>query len=150
MEGEDVVFRYKDYKRQGQWRSEQVHATEFIRRFLLHVLPFRFVRIRYFGLLANRNRQENLERCRTFLGLPPPAPPPTGQSFEERCIRLTGVDPRLCPNCKKGRLVLRTEIPRPYYSALRARPHRPTMLSSQYSIRPRGSAVPRSAFLTHN
>ena len=106
MEGEDVLFRYSDYRRQGQWFTELVHAAEFIRRFLLHVLPYRFVRIRYFGLLANRQRQRNLEQCRKRVGLPPLDPEPR-ESFSERCQRLTGYDPSLCPSCKEGRLVLR-------------------------------------------
>lgn len=142
MEGEDVLFRYKDYKRGGQWHTEQIHATEFIRRFLLHVLPFRFVRIRYFGLLANRYRQHNLEGCRTLLGLAPAesAPDdtaPAEESLLERYRRLTGVDPSLCPKCKRGRLVLRATMPRPCYSALRTRPRRPSMLSSQPPLGPR-------------
>ena len=137
MEGEDVLFRYKDYQRDGQWRTEQIHATEFIRRFLLHVLPFRFVRIRYFGLFANRYRQQNLEQCRALLGLPPPESPPAQESIQERCQRLTGVDPSLCPRCKQGRLVLRATIPRPCYSSLRTQTRPPTMLSSQPPLGPR-------------
>ena len=88
MQGEDVLFRYKDYKRDGQWFTDQIHATEFIRRFLLHVLPFRFVRIRYFGLLANCYRQQNLERCRTLLGLAPLEPPPPGITFQAQWQRI--------------------------------------------------------------
>lgn len=93
MEGEDVVFRFKDYRRKGQWRTQKIHVTEFIRRFLLHVLPFRFVRIRYFGLLANRHRQRNLEQCRELLGIAPPDTAVSDESAEEQYQRLSGVDP---------------------------------------------------------
>ena len=137
MDGEFVLLRYKDYKRDGLLRTERVHTTEIIRRFLLHVLPFRFVRIRYFGRLGNRYRQHNLDHCRTLLGLPSPEPLPTGESFEERCKRLTGVDPRLCPTCKKGRLELRATVPRPCYSSLRTQPRHRSIPSIQPPLCPR-------------
>lgn len=124
MEGDDVVFRYKDYQRGGQWRTEKIHATEFIRRFLLHVLPYRFVRIRYFGLLGNRYKNQNLERCRSMLQVEPPPPPPANESFAERCLRLTGTDPTLCSACGQGRLILRAKVPRPRFADLIARPAR--------------------------
>ncbi len=126
MEDDQVLFRYKDYQRGGQWGVEKIHATEFIRRFLLHVLPFRFVRIRYFGLLGNRYRKQNLERCRAMLHVDPPEPPPEHESFSERCLRLTGTDPTLCPACGEGRLVLRAMIPRPRFADLVARPAQST------------------------
>ena len=123
-EGEFVLFRYKDYNRGGRWRTERIHATEFIRRFLLHILPYRFVRIRYWGLLANRYRKENLERCRAQLGIPAPEPPPPGESAVDRCLRLTGKDLSRCTVCGEGRLLLRYTIPRPCFSELVSRPRR--------------------------
>jgi len=60
-------FRYKDYAAGGTTRTMEVQAAEFLRRFLLHVVPSGFVRIRHFGLLANRTRQEKLARCRQLL-----------------------------------------------------------------------------------
>ena len=75
-EDEYVLFRYKDYDRGGRWRIERVHGLEFIRRFLLHVLPYRFVRIRYCGQLANRFRKNNLVEACAHLGVPVPEPPP--------------------------------------------------------------------------
>ncbi len=74
MEGDEVVFRYKDYRNGESWRTMQVHATELLRRFLLHVLPYRFVRIRYYGLLANRYRRQNIAQCRALLGAAAPEP----------------------------------------------------------------------------
>ena len=62
----DFTFRYRDNATGGQ-KSMTLDGLEFLRRFLLHVLPTGFVRIRYYGLLANRHRAQNLERCRALL-----------------------------------------------------------------------------------
>jgi hypothetical protein len=69
-----VAFRWKDYRHGSQVRTLTIDADEFLRRFLLHVLPKRFVRIRYFGLLASRRRTNDLATCRTVLTVTPPAP----------------------------------------------------------------------------
>ena len=65
-----VTFRYKDYRHDGQQKTMTLDAEEFIRRFLLHVLPDGFQRIRYYGFLGNRYREEKLARCRQLLGMP--------------------------------------------------------------------------------
>jgi hypothetical protein len=65
-----VSFRYKDYRHDAQPKTMSLEAAEFIRRFLLHVLPAGFQRIRYYGLLGNRHRKEKLARCRHLLGMP--------------------------------------------------------------------------------
>lgn len=78
-------------------------AAEFLRRFLLHILPAGFVRIRHFGLLANRTRTANLARCRALLGQSPPPPGPP-ESVAALLRRLTGVDLTRCPVCQQGRL----------------------------------------------
>jgi hypothetical protein len=64
-----VRFRYKDYAAGGTTKVMELPAAEFLRRFLLHVVPPHFVRIRHFGLLANRTRQEKLARCRQLLAV---------------------------------------------------------------------------------
>jgi hypothetical protein len=79
-------------------------AAEFLRRFLLHVLPAGFVRIRHFGVLANRNRRAKLARCRTLLGQAPAPPPGPVESVAALLQRLTGVDLTQCPVCRAGRL----------------------------------------------
>jgi Putative transposase/Transposase zinc-binding domain len=98
-----VRFRYKDYAH-GQARKEMtLSATEFLRRFLLHVLPPGFMRVRHYGLLANRQRQEKLTLCRQLLGCPPPPRAPGGEeSIQARIARLTGVDITQCPVCGTG------------------------------------------------
>jgi len=87
LDGGQVTFRYKDY-RQGRQRIMNLPAVEFIRRFLLHGLPKGFVRIRHYGLLANRVRQQNLECCRRLIGHstakhPPAVCPQTNPSPED-------------------------------------------------------------------
>ena len=105
LEGDRVVFDWKDYRDDGQVKVMSLDAVEFLRRFLMHVLPSGFHRIRYYGLLANRYRAANLERCRYLLGVAIDATPETAandepsepETWQERMLRLTGVDPTLCP-----------------------------------------------------
>ena len=90
-------------------------ADEFIRRFLLHVLPNGFQRIRYYGFLGNRYRQEKLAQCRRLLGMPTkcnrPAPCRT-EDYRDHYEDLTGISLRQCPQCKRGRMVLVAMLPR--------------------------------------
>lgn len=81
-------------------------AEEFIRRFLLHSLPDGFQRIRYYGLLGNRYRQEKLARCRQLLGMTVVAGPPAPQNYQDRIEELTGVSLRECPVCHRGRMIM--------------------------------------------
>ena len=108
-----VSFRYKDYKREGETRVMTLDTTEFIRRFLMHVLPKRYTRIRHYGLFANRFRARNIKRCRKLLNAPEPKPIERYDDmyWAERYLALTGCDPLLCPVCKKGRLELVTQEP---------------------------------------
>jgi hypothetical protein len=97
-----VTFRYKDYRRDGAARygTMTLNADEFIRRFLLHVLPKGFHRIRHYGLLASGGRKDNIARARQLLGVPPPAMPaePVDQG-EQPDTR------RPCPCCG-GRMII--------------------------------------------
>jgi hypothetical protein len=98
-----VRFRYRDYARANRVKVMALPAPEFIRRFLLHVLPPGFMRIRHVGLLANRHRTERLGRCRAALGQPQPEPQEP-ESVEAAMLRLTGIDIQRCPYCAEGRL----------------------------------------------
>jgi putative transposase/transposase-like zinc-binding protein len=98
-----VRFRYRDYARANRVKVMRLEAPEFIRRFLLHVLPPGFMRIRYYGLLANRCRAERLGRCRALLGQPAPEPQEL-EAVEAAMLRLTGLDIQRCPYCREGRL----------------------------------------------
>jgi hypothetical protein len=85
-------------------------ADEFLRRFLMHVLPNGFQRIRHYGLLGNRHRAENLARCRELLAMPAPVTQPR-RDYRERCRQLNGHDLLLCPQCKTGTMVRIGRIP---------------------------------------
>ena len=105
-----VRFRFTDYRRNGASRHKTMTlaATEFIRRMLLHVLPPGFHRIRYYGFLANRNRQQKLAECRRLLDTPPPPPAEqTGREaidYRDRFEALTGRSLRRCPQCHDGNM----------------------------------------------
>jgi len=110
-----VQFRWKDYADHDRVKALTLDADEFLRRFLLHVVPRGFMRIRHFGLLANRTRRGVATRCRALLGQPPPGDTPP-ESATVLLHRLTGVDLSRCPVCGKGRmqspaLVMRAALP---------------------------------------
>ena len=102
-----VAFRWRDYRHGSRQRTLTLDADEFIRRFLLHVLPTGFHRIRQFGFLANRHRTEKLERARTLLGVtaPPAATDAQPADWKDLHRELTGEDLHLCPKCKVGRMI---------------------------------------------
>jgi len=88
---EEVTFTYKDYRRQGQVKEMTLCTAEFVRRLLEHVLPRGFVRVRHYGLLANRGRQQKLAVSRALLGQEQrPAPPRPQPRAEPRCCRECG------------------------------------------------------------
>jgi len=109
-----VTFRYKDYRHDSQLKTMTLEAEEFIRRFLLHVLPEGFQRIRYYGFLANRYREQKLAHCRELLDMPAPEPPaPEGaKDYRERYEELTGCSLWQCPVCHKGRMLAIEILPR--------------------------------------
>jgi hypothetical protein len=101
-----VSFLWRDYADNNHLKTMTLKAGEFIRRFLLHVLPARYVRIRHFGLLANRRRKNNIALCSEYLG--------TGktvtkekikqETWQEQLLRICGIDVTTCPVCQKGRM----------------------------------------------
>lgn len=99
----NVTFKYKDRKHDNRTATLTLRAEEFLRRFLLHVLPPGTRRIRHYGLLANRTKKEHLARCRELLHVPPPDPA-DDQTARDLMLRLTGNDITRCPCCRKGRL----------------------------------------------
>jgi hypothetical protein len=122
IENDQVRFQWKDYRTGDQIKTMTLSADEFIRRFLLHVLPNRFQRIRYYGFLGNRYRQEKLDHCRRLLGMqmPDPHAPPLEQDYRDRYQDLTGSSLRQCPQCQRGRMVLVAILPKS--------PHNPPMV----------------------
>jgi predicted Zn-ribbon and HTH transcriptional regulator len=108
-----VTFSYKDYRDGSRRKLMSLDAVEFLRRFLLHVLPPRFVRIRHYGLWAARNVKTKLVLARRLLTGKPPTPlaPILPRPWWERFCQLTGVDVCACPHCKTGRLQRLRSIP---------------------------------------
>ena len=109
IEDGQVRFRYKDYRHDSQQKLMTLSADEFIRRFLLHVLPDGFHRIRYYGFLGNRYRQQKLARCRQLLGMKsvedPAQTSKSERDFRDRYEQLTGISLRLCPVCHRGQMI---------------------------------------------
>jgi hypothetical protein len=99
-----ISFRWKDYSDNNTRKIMTLDASEFIRRFLLHVLPNGFMRIRHFGFLANRHRKKKIERCNQLIGERAKEVEPKDKkiSWQELLYRLTGIDVFKCPRCLKG------------------------------------------------
>ena len=111
MKDDQVIFRYRDRGDNGRVKSMSLDSVEFIRRFLLHVLPNGFMKVRHYGLLSNRNRKSKLPVCKALLGVHVHEDDNVEKErWEDLLLRLTGVDPRVCPICGKGRLVLREKL----------------------------------------
>jgi hypothetical protein len=112
MDQDRVTFRWNDYRHNHRQKTMTLPAEEFIRRFLIHVLPDGFQRIRYYGFLSNRRRGEKLTLCRQLLGMPAPDPDTTAAAhpaadYAALYEKLTGFPLRQCPACRQGRM---TEI----------------------------------------
>ena len=102
LEDDKVTFQWRDYADNNKSKIMTLEAHEFIRRFLLHVLPGQFVKIRHYGLLGNRCRKQKLERARQFLAVNTverKQPEEKAETWQERLLRLTGFDVARCPNC---------------------------------------------------
>ncbi|HEX3526329.1 MAG TPA: IS91 family transposase [Thermoanaerobaculia bacterium] len=111
LEGKEVTFTWKDYADHDRIREMTLSGEEeFLRRFLLHVLPDRFVRIRYYGLLANRHREKTLALCREVLPGAPARPKPAKTDWRDRLQSLTGIDPLRCEVCGQKALRLIGEV----------------------------------------
>ena len=115
IEDGQVTFRYKDYRDGSQQKTMTLSADEFIRRFLLHVLPAGFHRIRYYGFLGNRYRKEKLQQCRHLLGMillePGSSTEVAELDYRDRYQALTGSSLWECPACHRGRMIIIGEIP---------------------------------------
>jgi hypothetical protein len=112
MDGANVRFRWKDYRDNSKQKTMTLTGEEFIRRFLLHVVPKGFQRIRYYGFLANRSRKEKLACCRQLLANLTPTQRPEPQSIElpkdyrDLYEDLTGASLRECPACHHGHMIV--------------------------------------------
>ena len=101
-----VTFKWKSYADENKIKTMKLTIVEFIRRFLLHILPKRYQRIRYYGFLCNRKRKKSLALCFKILGKIRKIKAPVKTTLEvlELCKRIFGQDLTLCPDCKIGNL----------------------------------------------
>ena len=116
LENGQITFRYKAYAHGHRWRRMTLMANEFLRRFMQHVLPRGFVRIRSFGLLANRCREAQLARCRRLLDHAEPQTTRSPSKPADSAAREAEVS--RCPFCGQGSLQLVARTPRPRLSEL--------------------------------
>jgi hypothetical protein len=108
----EVTFTWRDRADANTQKTMSLTCAEFIGRFLLHVLPKGFQKVRAYGWLSPKGKTLALAAIRVALGVQPPAPAPAGESAPEQILRLTGVDVTLCPACKGGHLVFTGQLPR--------------------------------------
>ncbi len=102
-----VRFRWRDYAHDNATKVMALAPAEFIRRFLLHVLPTGFMRIRHYGWLANRSKRERISRLRQLLDQPEPPKPPV-ESVAAFLLRVCHLDITCCPQC--GAPALRVQL----------------------------------------
>ena len=101
----NVSFLWRDYADDSRQKTMTLTTDEFIRRFLLHVLPERYVRIRHFGLLANRNRKDNIAACHMIIGGGKNVTKEKRrETWQEQLLRICGIDVTVCPVCQKGKM----------------------------------------------
>jgi hypothetical protein len=115
IEGGEVKFTWRDYRDNNQQKTMTLTADQFIGRFLLHVLPSGFQRIRYYGFLANTHRNEKLKQCRQLLGMVVrndiSSVPVKPEDYRDRYERLTGRSLRECPVCHRGHMIPVANLP---------------------------------------
>jgi len=116
LEGDEVTFKYRDRNDDDKIKYLPLDAFEFIRRFLFHVLPDGFMKIRHYGILSNRNKKDKLLLCQDLAGNSGQVEDPglcsgdgecgdKKERWEDLLFRITGIDPRICPYCGKGKMV---------------------------------------------
>jgi hypothetical protein len=109
LEDRRVTFRYRNRNDNDTIKLMSLDASEFIRRFLLHILPDGFMKIRHYGILSNRSRNSKLRQCKKIFGVKcqDRNTENGNESWQDLLVRVTGVDPRICPYCGKGKMVLK-------------------------------------------
>jgi len=110
-----VAFTYRDPERKSV-KIMSLAAEEFIRRFLLHVLPKNFMKIRYFGFLAHRNKKQTIPLLRKLINPKTELPEKIKETVAQMMLRLTGMDLIACPECGKGRMIKVRDLPKRYHN----------------------------------
>ncbi len=108
-----ITFTYRDRQHDNELKEMTLSAMEFIRRFLLHVLPFRFMKIRYYGFLANICKRKSILLIRRLIGKDMEMKLFIKETLQEKVLRLTGKDIFLCPHCTIGRMIYLSLLPGP-------------------------------------
>jgi len=106
-----VTFTYRDRQKDNEIKKMTLVANEFIRRFLLHVLPKGLMKIRYFGFLSHTNKKEQIPLIRNLIDPHATLPEKINESINEMMLRLTGIDITCCPQCKKGKMIRIRKLP---------------------------------------
>jgi len=106
-----VTFTYRDRQKDNEIKKMTLVANEFIRRFLLHVLPKGLMKIRYFGFLSHTNKKEQIPLIRNLIDPHATLPEKINESINEMMLRLTGIDITCCPQCKKGKMIRISKLP---------------------------------------
>ena len=106
-----VTFTYRDRQNNDEIKKMTLDAAEFIRRFLLHVLPKGFFKIRYFGFLSHTNKKQLIPLIRELIDADSILPEKINESISEMMLRLTGIDISCCPKCKKGKMIAIRKLP---------------------------------------
>ena len=114
IDNSKVTFTYRDRERSDEIRKMTLAADEFIRRFLLHVLPKGFMKIRYFGFLSHTNKKQAIPLLRQLIDPDAKLPEKIKETILEMMLRLTGRDITCCPKCKKGKMKVIKKLP-PHY-----------------------------------
>jgi hypothetical protein len=107
-----VTFTYRGRKNDNEIKKMTLDADEFIRRFLLHVLPKGFFKIRYFGFLAHTNKKKDIALIRKLIDPDATLPEKINESISEMMLRLTGIDITCCPVCKNGKMIRIRKLPK--------------------------------------
>ena len=104
VEEDKVTFKWRDYKDENKMKKITITIEEFIRRFLIHILPPRFMKIRYYGIMGNKNKKKKLNKCKilTRTKIYKKKELPTLELLK----KVLGKDFNLCPCCKKGHMLI--------------------------------------------
>lgn len=113
IDNDKITFTYRDRQHDNELKEMTLASMEFIRRFLIHVLPFRFMKIRYYGFLANICKRKSILLIRRLIGKDMEKKLFIKETLQEKVLRLTGKDITLCPCCKIGRMVCLALLPGP-------------------------------------
>jgi hypothetical protein len=122
----EVTFSYKDYAAGNVTKTMTLSVREFARRFLLHVLPRGFVRIRYYGFLANGYRAKKLELCRRLLSADKTEPESVNEVQRDGDQGDLSTAPKMCPNCKQGKMIIVEKIAKSRHTDVSAASSHPT------------------------